>query len=351
MDTVTFHAPDSATALDLVQERFGEDAFILSIETREDGTVEVVAAADPSAEVPPVPAPRAPLVDIVVDDVPDTEPEPSQSADAPPETKLPSFLRRASRPEPEPDPEPGTVVSFSDEFARAKEKLTPASEPEPAMPLLGRERVMCARRIVLVGPTGAGKSMFALQLAALRLERDQATVPQIIFCGNGSHSDAGFLVQKAHLLGLGVDFARPEEIAAPKSGKFQIVILSGRDTAPSDRLQAWRDREDTEAVLVLPAGLRKERIFSHCRASGMDVANTVLSADPNFPPDAADASALDEAGLLCLWHSSSAFIVNGLTAPDQTEPQTPALDTAGPNLKFRRMALLGGRTAAKERAE
>ena len=349
MDTVTFHAPDSATALDLVQQRFGDDAFILSIETREDGTVEVVAAADPSAEGPPVPASRAPLVDIVVDDVPD--PEQLQSADAPTETKLPSFLRRASQPEPEPDHEPGTVVSFSDEFARAKEKLTPASEPEPAMPLLGRERVMCARRIVLVGPTGAGKSMFALQLAALRLQRDQATFPQIIFCGNGSHSDAGLLVQKAHLLGIGVDFARPEELTAPKSGTFQIVILSGRDTVPSDRLQALPDREDTEVVLVLPAGLRKERIFSHCRASGMDVANTVLSADPNFPPDAADMSALDEAGLLCLWHSSSAFIVNGLTAPDRTEPQTPALDTAGPNLKFRRMALLGGRTAAKERAE
>lgn len=345
MDTVTFHAPDSTIALDLVQQKFGNDALILSIETREDGTVEVVAAADPDTDVEPSPLTHRPVVDIVVnDDLENKNPLPSDGGAS---AKLPSFLRRGARSEP--DVEPTTVISFSDELARAKETVTP--EPEPDMPLLGRERIMCARRIVLVGPTGAGKSMVALQLAALRLERDPATVPQIIYCGNGSHSDAGFLVQKTHLLGLAVEFGSPDDIHMPPTGKFQIIIVSGRGRSLADCVRMLCNPDDTEAAIVLPAGLRKERIFSFCRAWGTDVANTILSADPDFPPQAADFSVLEEAGLLCLWQSRSAEIINGLVVADQTEQQTPALDAAGPNLKFRHMARLGGRTAAKERAE
>ena len=77
MTIMTFRAPDSMTAMELIQNRFGDDAYILSVSSVEGG-VEVVATDDapapravaPAAETPPVPqaAPRRALVDILIGD-------------------------------------------------------------------------------------------------------------------------------------------------------------------------------------------------------------------------------------------------------------------------------------------
>lgn len=352
MDTVTLHANDSASALDLVQQKFGDDALILSMQTGDDGTVTIVASADdvstPTNQVAP---PRRPIDIVVGDDMSETQSVPT--AQTPPAKKrkaprLPSFLRRdtATNAALEPTPETHaeqTTTSFAETLKLAEDKAAAGAQVATAPELT-------ARRVVIVGPSGAGKSLAALQLAALRLKRDPDTRPRVIYCGNGSHSDAGFLFQKGHLLGLKIEIRQPEMINDPQSGEFQVIVVTGRGGPGPDRMRPLIQTADAHAIIVLPAGLRKDRIIGLSGQWGTDVATVILSADPEFPATQADSDEITAAGLVHIWNSDSARIVNGLTPARQPEPTVPVANPAEPNIVFRHSARRTSETAEGERS-
>lgn len=310
MTKLTIKAPDHTTALEMVRARLGEDALILSVESTPDG-VQVTALQDPLPQAAPPPRRR---VNVVIDDTPpelapvhEPAPRPAPRAEKPAAPgALPAFLTAkpeaalisafGARPQPPADPATDTAT------------LTRAHE--------AREAVARAGRVVLVGPAGGGKSMLALQLAAMRLSGAQ-TGADLVFCGSGSRCDAGMLVQKANLLGLPVRFESPYDLGPPKPGQTQIVILSGRTDADPEVLRHLLRHPGAACVLVAPAGLRTDRFRAIAGQWDGQTTSAVLSADPSLTPSALDRSELAAANLLHLWTARSDRIVGGLTLPGQ----------------------------------
>lgn len=332
MSTIIFRASDNATALELVERRFGGDALILST-VYIDGRVEITATdAAPLPANSDTGAPRASRrrVDVMLDaPVALTPPDPApQSADA----ALPRFLRQP----------PHSPFAAALEAARqAPVPQDPAPRNDPA---LLRADLLEAARIVLVGPCGAGKTQVALQLALLRRSRKPDAVPGFVFCGTGSRADGAVLAQKSHLLGMKTVFQPPADIAAPSAEASEIVLLSGR--VPDAALQArgLSGAHGTRTLLVLPDGLRPERItrlgaqwreittsvtIGHVAAADRAEAEATLSSGQSSGP------ALD-----LLWLSDPDALVDGLCpvkpdAPAQPVGPLPGAAAAAP-VVFRR---------------
>lgn len=182
MSTMTFRARDNATALELVERRFGGDALILST-VYVDGRVEITAtdeAPPPANSDAGAPARPRRRIDVTLDeDVVLDAPEvaaPAAAIEAVAErdddAHLPSFLRRTA-------PRPfAAVLDDALQGGAAAPAPAPAAVPDPApdadapaaaRPTAAEQRaaLLSASRIVLVGPCGAGKTQVALQLALL----------------------------------------------------------------------------------------------------------------------------------------------------------------------------------------
>ncbi|WP_417727000.1 hypothetical protein [Roseovarius sp.] len=329
MSTMTFRARDSVTALEQVQRRLGPDALILSNDLI-DGQVVIIASDDapdslarpmprfrpvpvpePEPEPALVPVPAAASVDIVIDDPIDPiAPHAPVATTAAP--RLPSFLS--------PDA-PNPFERMLDK-AKATEPAPPHTpeDPSPALPdpLILRDRLLNAPRIVLVGPAGAGKSQVALQLALTRLARKPASTVKFCFCGTGSHSDGAFLAQKSHLLGMETLFETPDTLAAPEDGTLQIVVISGRGGDGPALGRAALSLPEARAAMVMPVGLRPDRIKSlKQRWAGLTEA-AILSDTQDATIDAEDQAALSAAGLVPLWDSVPDQLVEGLHVIEDT---------------------------------
>ena len=85
----------------------------------------------------------------------------------------------------------------------------------------------------LVGPLGAGKSQLALQIATQWMQHDQRK-PRIIYCGNGSVSDAGRQSKLSRIFvpASAVDADVPESIDL---GIAQMVVPAGL------RMDGWQE--------------------------------------------------------------------------------------------------------------
>lgn len=345
MSTMTFRAPDSVTALELVQRRLGPDALILS-NVLIDGQVVITASDDaPESHERPASRPRLrPLsVDLLVDG-PIAPPEPESvpghaPVAAPPSalvaTRLPSFLAPDAR---KPFDRMLGEAKATAPVIPIKAHDTPPILPDP---LILRDRLLAAPRIVLVGPVGAGKSQAALQLALMRLARNPETTVQFCFCGTGSHSDGAFLAQKSHLLGMETLFITPDHLATPQSGNVQIVVISGRGNDGPSLGRAALEIAEARAALVMSDGLRADRIgLLKTQWTGLTEA-VILSGPQEAGVDANEKAALNGAGLVPLWTSSSDRLVEGLrvieeeTATRRTRSSDAIADPSSP-LVFRR---------------
>lgn len=323
MTTITVRAPDSVTALELVQQRFGADAMILS-NLWIDGQVEITASDEmPSGEE--APQQQAP-VDIVVKG---PLPDPAQANEP---VRLPSFLdRHAPKPfakvlEAVKTPQPSAAP-------QANRDAPPALEDVPSL----RDRLLSAPRIVLCGPVGAGKSQVALQLALMLFARAPQSGVDFFFCGTGSHSDGAFLARKSHLLGMETQFNRSNQLPPPAPGHAQIVVISGRgNDGEVQARQAQQGLPGARATLVLPAGLRSARLRDLRDCWGPFGATAILTAGEAAPLCTQERAELIDAGIIPLWTSAPERLVAGL-APTEPKP-LPALETAedAPALLFRR---------------
>ena len=214
------------------------------------------------------------------------------------------------------------------------------TSPAQLDPVVQRDRLLCAPRIVLGGPVGAGKSQVALQLALMRLARTPQTKVDFFFCGTGSYGDGAFLAQKSHLLGMDTHFFTPADLPAPMTGQVQIVVISGRSDDGPDAAKAALSVPDARAALVLPAGLRRGRLRALRNLWG-DQGATAILTDPGADlPGPEEQDDLAATGILPLWTSAPERLVDGLRLIEDAEepaptPQSNAETTAQPVI-FRR---------------
>lgn len=310
MPTTVVRAEDSAQAMDEVIARLGPDALILSTVKR-NGMVEITATTDPvppkeAVEVatqPPQDAPEvtAQIVPLPQADTPKSGTEaPSQEAVKAGFTKL--FKSRMN-------PLPGDTVPPASGDGDTIATLMRRVQIAPAA------TVLRARRLVLVGRVGAGKSLLALQVAAeqARAGRDV----QVSFIG-ASHADGAYVMSKSRLLGCPMDFASADVLkTSPTDSDLHIVVVSGRTTLPEDVIDAMAGQEDTATVLTLPLGMRRKAVLtsaSQWRALDPVVA---LTTNPGEDLDPDDITGLIDAGLPLTWISAMKSVIGALTAADR----------------------------------
>lgn len=326
MSTMTFRAGDNATALEMVERRFGSDALILST-VYIDGRVEITATDDALPTKTGTPARPRRHIDVTLNDdvsLETHEAQPSlEAAELPMERNdpdLPSFLRStATRP-------------FSEVLEGVLQAGSTLPAPEPDLPIATRPtvaelrtRLLRASRIVLVGPYGAGKTQVALQLALLCLNHSPDTHVSFVFCGTGSRADGAVLAQKSHLLGMNTVFKTPFDLDTPPSDRIEIVLLSGRANTPILEAQGLFNAPDTGTLLVLPDGLRPDRI-ARLAAQWRDITKLVslghVAAEDRHEAENS-LSSRDELDLL--WLSDPDAIVNGLWPVEATPALTSSL--------------------------
>ena len=272
MAKVTLRARDSSEALALVAERLGPDALILSTEAR-DGWIEVTATDEPHTK--------------------------------PPARKAQTMLR----------------ADIAGHVPRASRTLLRA--------------VMGAKRVLILGPQGAGKSRLALQIATARLEgRAPVTLPRFGFLPAQAHSDAASLICKARLLGETVEVVDPDTWASPPEGRGDLIVVSGA-LGPSgpELAQGLMVGMGALGLLVLPFGLRRDVVAAQARHWRGLAAALVLShaqasdCDEDLPQ--AEEDALAAAGLPLLWRSHPHNLIGGLIGPDLIHPNDPSDPQSG----------------------
>jgi energy-coupling factor transporter ATP-binding protein EcfA2 len=325
---MTFRARDNATALELVERRFGGDALILST-VYADGQVEITA----TDEAPPPAKPNAGFparsrrqIDVTLDEpvslnttTPEIDPKPMrESGQGTGANALPSFLRRPAPPHP-----------FAEVMDAAKQGVAlqdiPAPKTPSARPIVGalRTKLLQASRIVLVGPCGAGKTQVALQLALLlRAQRPQVRT-KFVFCGTGSRADGAVLAQKSHLLGMTTVFKKSADLDAPAQDETEIVLLSGRVIDAPQQARGLLGAPGAQTLLVLPDGLRTERL-SRLIAQWRDITTwTAVGNVAVADRSEAETALATAAGLDLLWLSDPDALVDGLcpVGPDHPAPQ------------------------------
>ena len=315
MGQITVRAADSVTALELIQRKLGDDALILQTVTV-DGQVEITATNDP------VPAVRH-RVDLLLNDPEPREMAPAQvSKPSPPQKhvladgKIASFRGLWERAKREGGAAAGTTA-VQDGTPRAV--LPPI--PTDAAPDCGAFKT--AHRIVLCGPIGAGKTQVGLQLAMMRAALLPTVRPVFFFCGPGSDGDGAVLAQKSHLLGMETHFATPPQIPAPGPDQIQVVVLSGRMTDAPEMARHLSGGPVTVSALVLPAGLTRSRLQRHARKWGGIAPGVILTAPADMPPEQTETQDVVSVGLVPLWHSDPAVLLNGLHPISTGAPAQP----------------------------
>lgn len=308
MSVVTVRAHDTVEAMEMVAQKLGPDALILSCKSK-NGMIEIVASDSPIdvANVPSKP----------VENPADTaEVTPSEEAEAIGEVVDIEIAENAQR-----------RASFADQF-KSQTMATPSKG------MLDIDMVLNAPRVVLVGPAGAGKSLVATQLAAAMLDVSEARSLRFGYCGSGSHSDAAYLAQKAKLLGIDLTFADPRNFSGMRRGHTDIVVVSGKGAEGPLQAAALGVPMGARTVLVLPAGLRADRISYEIKRWAAPDMGVIFTCEPAFPPDGKDFEAVAQAGVTRLWTSFNDRILAGLitaTEAPASKAAMPVSDIQGEN--------------------
>ena len=300
MTVHTFRAKDSVSALEQVQRQLGEKAFILSIDVVEDQVKVLASDTLPSSGNA---GPEA---------TSDAMQEPNETDAA----VRPRFLD-PSQPRPfgatdldadMPAPNPVFMRSMADQegpMAIEKAKLT------------SRADVMTARRIVLFS-VGMG----GLEEAARRLAKHIPNTDILRWSQNPSDDAQAPEGVPGHQMTYPVVGPDLPPIA---KGRRQVLLASD-EKKPSEQL--WtktRLEPDTVSLLIMTAGLRRERIMSIASAFNHMVAGAILvGTDPALPSDA-ELADLKSAGLSPLWYAELGHQDDGLVplgCPGSTAPKT-----------------------------
>lgn len=156
----------------------------------------------------------------------------------------------------------------------------------------------------LVGPLGAGKSQLALQIATQWMQHGQQK-PRIIYCGNGSVSDAAYLTVKARLLSIEIEFLSPSEVASAIDADVPAIIVVSSQTQSIDL--------GIEQTLVVPAGLREDRVNAYLTRWQAGSARIVLTTSADIDAAIEDQDIITRQGGLIIAQSNRQSLSDGLT--------------------------------------
>lgn len=210
------------------------------------------------------------------------------------------------------------VVTASDDHAPTRRKQALSIRPSPPASTLRadaatlRDSCLRSKRVVLLGPLGAGKTRVALQLAYLRLLQGIDRPLRFVAVGFPSHSDAALLVQKAAQLGEDVVFA-PDGTALPEAPAMDdLVVVSGLAGGAAQAQAAQTVmRKDDFGLLVLPHGISGVTAAQYLAQHGAYVRGLVrVEADADLPVMGSPAVPLPQ-----LWTSVPAQSLEGLQPP------------------------------------
>ncbi len=333
MSTIVVRASDTALAMDEVVKRLGQDAYILSTKQK-NGQVEIRA----TTEAPKVQR-RAPRIEgggktfgeILAERSAHGKqpriPEPVEVADigAP---QQPAFRPDVSRPMGGwPGLVPGFVADLWVELGRP-EGQEGGFFGQLCDTLLDETHVAGhAERILVVGPSGAGKTLTASRLAALAMTERAGVRPHLVAPRKARLMAADELSAHARLMGIRVDRPLVNELklgpdwALTDPHAPQIFDLS--DMTPADAKGLVIEGK-TEVVLCLPSGLHPGMIARHL-AAWRDLAPSVcLTRVDEWTPTPEELSAIAASGLkLALWGMGGGLI-DTLLRPVRADLRTVA---------------------------
>jgi len=173
--------------------------------------------------------------------------------------------------------------------------------------------------IMLVGPTGAGKTSSAAKLAAAA--QDQGQIATMITADVGRAGAIDQIRAYGHALGADYFIAEsPLDVAqilksAPRSGAviFDTPGVSPYDTGDVAALRSFREAADAEPVLVLPASGDADEYADWAHAfKEIGVRRCILTKFDATKRVGAGLRAAWEAGLALAHCSETAFISEGL---------------------------------------
>lgn len=289
MPEIVVKGIDSAEAMEQVTKLLGPDAMILS--TAKRGNMVEITATDEEVETPQRPAQSNTL-----------------------ETPA-GFAQVLAK-----------TLKKSHADALPEHNFTPDSAP------ISDDRTKGAydwahETTALFGPLGAGKSQLALQIATQWMQRHHQK-PRIIYCGNGSVSDAAYLTVKARLLSIEVEFLSPGEIVGTWNEDAPAIIVVSSQV-PAVTL-------DVRNSLVLPAGLREDRINAYLTRWQFAAADIVVTTSADVDVMSADETIVTRQGGVISAQSNRQSLSDGLTnftiGDSQTAHQSssPHTDTDAP---------------------
>ena len=356
MHTITVRARDTASALKEVARQLGDDAMIISTK-KLDGTVVVEAAAEVFLTPQKIePSDVASLISAP------SEPDEHDEAKALMFTRHESGLRQ----EPALRSENKVHSNFAEYLeeqerlqgiSHEREEIIEVEKPLANDPLAGwsslspefcdelrsdlasidrsghalgflgqvkrqvltRDASMIenARRVIIVGAPGSGKSLVAAKLAAHMMTIDSACRPELVLANSRGRSAGALLTEKAQLMNIRMRQCVLSEIegATPALNTPEIIEVNG---AASDALGLVRKlaaQKGTQVVVALPAGLHPRAASRICNVWRDLSPVVVMTRLDEWLPTAEDIAVFLANGMRLAWTTQGESVLDAFDHP------------------------------------
>jgi hypothetical protein len=356
MHTITVKARDTASALKEVARQLGDDAMIISTK-KTDGIVVVEAAAEVFLTPQKIePSDVASLIS--------APSEPAERDDA----KAPMFTRheRGLRQEPDLRSEKKVHSNFAEYLeeqerlqgiSHEREEIVEVEKPLANDPLAGwsslspefcdelrsdlasidrsghalgflgqvkrqvltRDASMIenARRVIIVGAPGSGKSLVAAKMAAHMMTNDAACRPELVLANARGRSAGALLTEKAQLMNIRMRQCALSEIdgATPDLNTPEIIEVNGATSDALGQVQKLAAQKGTQVVVVLPAGLHPRAASRICSVWRDLSPVVVMTRLDDWLPTAEDIAVLLANGMRLAWTTQGESVLDAFDHP------------------------------------
>lgn len=300
MTIETFTARDMATAMALVADTLGDEALILSTR-KQGGQVVIDATTDPVAARH---AMAKPVVSAPTPAQQGTQPSLFAKALAEEEARQRLVSRLQSGGFGAAAKVPSNVVQMGE-------------RPAPRGPRRDTQAIWRAHRIFVVGPAGAGKSLFAARLAAHILTTHPERRVQLGLADAPNRAAAALMQQKARLMGLGFQQGRLADVPQDCliGQPTEIIEVNTDSKTALDLLKPLSADPLTVVICVVPAGMAPAALRTELAQWSVVSSHAVMTRLDHWPPTSGEVEALAQTGYRLAWTAAGTAVLDSLSAP------------------------------------